>query len=333
MATIYKRGNSWWLRDGDYRKPLRTRSLRLAKLLLEDYEEEKLRPKKIIRLEAAIARYVEESKPFNKPSHYFDKKRILEKFASSCENVRLLEVDLDPVAKYLNTRHHLSSYRWNTERHILIAFFNWAIRRDFYKAANPVKEMQKKLEPRGKAALALTRSQISKVLLVIKKNADIFDAFRLALNSGLRVQEIENMQFSDLELRNFSMKVQAHSDGWTPKDYEARSVPLNPAAVRIIKKREKLKALSPYLFCNAHGEKHGKDWVTAISRSMRRAGIPHGGWHLTRHTFATRAVENGMDLESLRLIVGHADTKILLKYIHVSPQYKSWVVRKLPNIA
>jgi len=332
MTTIYARGKTYWLRDGKHRESLKTKNKELAKLRAKDYESEKLRPKGTLKLEAAIERYLAHVKPSNKPVHFSDKKRILQKFLAISGNVLLHAVGEEQVTKYLGTRESLSPYRWNTERQTISALLNWAIARNFYRDANPVKLVLKKKEPRGKAADILTNAQIKKVRLIVKHNRDMEDAFLVALNGGFRVQEIENQQWDDFQLEHEGTKVQAHADGWCPKDYEARFVPLNHLALRIYRRRQKEQALSPFIFPNAKGGRHEKDWVTAMSRAMRRAGIAHGGWHRTRHTFATRAVENGMDLESIRIIMGISDTKTLLKYVHVSDDYRERVRKRLPRI-
>lgn len=333
MATLYRRGKTWWLRDGAHRESLHTKSKKLARLLGNDYEEKRLRPTKVIRLRAAVDDYLTYVKPFNKASTYIDKKRILNNFAKACgEHLLLHEIADGPIAKYLSTREKLSPYRWNTERQSISALFTWAINRNFYKNANPVKVIHKKKEPRGKAAEILTPQQIKKVHLVIKKNRDMDDAFALALNGGFRIQEIENQHWTDVDLERWTAKVQAHDDGWSPKDYESRIVPLNLTATKIYKRRLRLKGLSIFVFANSMGNKHGKDWITAMSRAMRRAGIKHGGWHRTRHTFATRSIENGVIQEDVREIMGIADSKTLRKYVHVTEDYQERVRKRLPEI-
>ncbi|GAI54494.1 unnamed protein product [marine sediment metagenome] len=52
-----------------------------------------------------------------------------------------------------------------------------------------------------------------------------------------------------------------------------------------------------------------------ISRLKRRAGLTSsGGPHRFRHYFATRCLENGMDMNSLRLLLGHATLSMVLRY-------------------
>lgn len=50
-----------------------------------------------------------------------------------------------------------------------------------------------------------------------------------------------------------------------------------------------------------------------------------------RHTFATRVVENGIDLVVLASILGHANLKMVMRYAHPSENYKAEAVRKIEN--
>jgi site-specific recombinase XerD len=56
-------------------------------------------------------------------------------------------------------------------------------------------------------------------------------------------------------------------------------------------------------------------------RAFKKAGLGSGGFHRLRHTYATRAIEAGMDVETLRKIMGHSETRTLQKYMHVSPEH------------
>lgn len=208
---------------------------------------------------------------------------------------------------------------------------NWAIKRHLYRDENPIGLIPKKKEPRGKAADILNAAQIKKIRLIINGNRDLADAFSVALETGMRIQEIENQQWDDFDIERTITRVRAHDDGWSPKDYEARIVPLSPSVVKIYKRRLKFKDLSPFVFCNEKGAKHGNDWVVAMGRAMRRAGIKHGGWHRTRHTFCTVAAGNGMDLEELRRVTGHSDVKTLRKYLHASDDYAERVRKLMPR--
>ena len=60
------------------------------------------------------------------------------------------------------------------------------------------------------------------------------------------------------------------------------------------------------------------------------AGITRANFHSLRHTFATRAVENGMDIKTLSTILGHADVQTTLNlYAHTTQEHALSELEKL----
>ncbi|MBO7525372.1 MAG: tyrosine-type recombinase/integrase, partial [Clostridia bacterium] len=61
--------------------------------------------------------------------------------------------------------------------------------------------------------------------------------------------------------------------------------------------------------------------------------ITHKGFHSLRHTFATRALECGMDIKSLSEILGHKNPNITLKrYTHSLYEHKADMMNKIGRI-
>lgn len=61
--------------------------------------------------------------------------------------------------------------------------------------------------------------------------------------------------------------------------------------------------------------------------------IPHNGLHSLRHTFATRALECGMDIKTLAEILGNANPTVTLKrYAHIMLEYKVQMMNKLGKL-
>lgn len=65
----------------------------------------------------------------------------------------------------------------------------------------------------------------------------------------------------------------------------------------------------------------------------RAEGLPHVGLHGLRHTFATRWVENGLDIKSLSELLGHSDAALTLNiYTHSLPEQKRACMDKLASL-
>ena len=62
-------------------------------------------------------------------------------------------------------------------------------------------------------------------------------------------------------------------------------------------------------------------------------GIPHKGFHSLRHTFATRALECGMDVKTLSEILGHANPTITLnRYAHSMFDHKTSMMNRVGKL-
>ena len=72
-----------------------------------------------------------------------------------------------------------------------------------------------------------------------------------------------------------------------------------------------------------------KDTKTAFRGALRRAGIPRCRFHDLRHTFATRLVCLGVDLVTVKQLMGHAEISTTMKYTHPSPPHKRDAVARL----
>lgn len=138
----------------------------------------------------------------------------------------------------------------------------------------------------------------------------------LMLDSGLRLNEVVTLQKSKIHIAEGYIIVNG-------KGNKERFVPLG---------LNSKKALLRYLGYIPKGEKETplfvKDTLTPINQSTVKqlfrklkvtSEIPRLRPHLLRHTFATRYLENGGDIYSLQLILGHTSLEMVKKYVHLTP--------------
>lgn len=149
----------------------------------------------------------------------------------------------------------------------------------------------------------------------------------VSLNTGIRQGSLFALRWSDISLKEGILTVRAASS----KSGKTVRVPLNRTA------RETLSAWQKQTRGNGDGlvfpsPKGGgmmDNCRSAWERLLRDAGIEGFRWHDMRHDFASRLVMAGVDLNTVRELLGHADLKMTLRYAHLAPEAKARAVEAL----
>ena len=137
--------------------------------------------------------------------------------------------------------------------------------------------------------------------------------------TGLRVSELIRVRIEDLVMDAGFLRT-------IGKGSKERIVPFGDAArdtmTRYIEggRRELDKHGDPHLFLSNRGRPMSRQsfWMKIV-RYARLAGIKsHISPHVLRHSFATHLLENGADLRSVQLMLGHSDISTTQIYTHVS---------------
>ena len=76
-----------------------------------------------------------------------------------------------------------------------------------------------------------------------------------------------------------------------------------------------------------------KDVKGAMAAAVKRAGLPKITWHMFRHSFATRLLADGVDIVTVKELLGHADIKTTMRYAHSNDDAKRRAVQKLSKSA
>lgn len=135
---------------------------------------------------------------------------------------------------------------------------------------------------------------------------------------GLRCSEVRNIQLKDIDFERKSLFVRA---GKGRKD---RMVVLGDLQVKVIEKYLKAEKPQKWLFTgnNSSGEvvplsKQGVQWI--VRQARKKAQIQKEvTTHTLRHSFATHLLEMGLDIMTLKDLLGHAEIRSTLIYLHVS---------------
>lgn len=136
----------------------------------------------------------------------------------------------------------------------------------------------------------------------------------VALNTGLRRGELFGLSWADVNLQSRLLTVQAGN----AKSRKARHVPLNEEAHAVLTRCRKHGLKSGLVFPGAYGER-----MTNVNKSwdgiVTAAGLVDFRFHDLRHTFASKLVMAGVDLNTVRELLGHSDIAMTLRYAHLAP--------------
>ena len=150
----------------------------------------------------------------------------------------------------------------------------------------------------------------------------------VALNTGLRRGELFALLWGDVDLLGARLTVRAAVRG-AAKSGVSRVLPLNPAALRVLRAWHPVNApIDARVFPGKDGaplDSIKKSWGALVAA----AKINNFRFHDCRHDFASRLVMAGVDLNTVRELLGHADIKMTLRYAHLAPEHKAAAVAKL----
>ena len=138
--------------------------------------------------------------------------------------------------------------------------------------------------------------------------------------SGMRISELINLTLNHLDLNRGSVQVLG-------KGNKERLIPITDQAIKIIQiyllqSRDRLAKNKDhiYVFLSTHGKKMTRQsFWHRLKIYMRRERIEKDIHpHTLRHAFATHMLNNGADLRSVQLLLGHSDLSTTQIYTHVA---------------
>ena len=178
---------------------------------------------------------------------------------------------------------------------------------------------------------------------VMRKPQPIEIGILLALNTGLRIGELCALQRQDIDftagtvsVRNTAQRINYGGRTklvvQTPKSAASNRVIPIPAEMLTLL-RQYVYAFAPgcYLFSrNPAWSLEPRTCQRHFKALLKHCGLPDRNFHSTRHTYATRCVEEGADIKTVSELLGHSNPQITLRlYMHSSMRHKREVVQRI----
>jgi site-specific recombinase XerD len=150
----------------------------------------------------------------------------------------------------------------------------------------------------------------------------------LSLSTGIRKGTLFGLEWRDV---NFTEKILTLREEIEKSD-KTRHMFLNDTAYDVLSKwKEQSPKTAPnaLIFPSPKTGKRIDNCNSAWEALLERASIENFRWHDMRHDFASQLVMEGVDLNTVRELMGHADLKMTLRYAHLAPENKLQAVKVL----
>ena len=167
----------------------------------------------------------------------------------------------------------------------------------------------------------------------------------ICLYTGIRLGELLALTWNDIDFDKRLLKInktvytitkdgknEAYID--KPKTKQSnRIIPLPKQLIDVLRKNKKISTSNYIISTKNGGVVQNRSYQKTFKSILRKCNIPYKNFHSLRHTFATRALELGMDVKTLSEILGHKNSIITLnRYSHSLLEHKFEFMNKVGKL-
>jgi integrase len=146
----------------------------------------------------------------------------------------------------------------------------------------------------------------------------------VALHSGMRLGEILNLYWRDIDFQSGFMLIRDSKNG------EARPVPMDKTLIALFAAYPR-RAGVDLVFATPAGRRYTTLRV-GFRSACNRAGITDFRFHDCRHSYASHFIMAGGDLATLQRLLGHKGIAMTLRYSHLSPSFRLAAIDRMNNL-
>ena len=159
----------------------------------------------------------------------------------------------------------------------------------------------------------------------VSRSNDLYLLVLLALTTGARRQELQNLRWSDVDVEHGQVVFHDTKNG------DVRTVPVRGEALGLLKtkKRAKVRAISSWVFPSPTRPGEHGEFRTAFDAAVKRADIEDFSFHGLRHTAASWMAMSGVPLHTIGVILGHKTASVTKRYAHLSPAHNAEAIEAM----
>ncbi len=324
---IYKRGGVWWMsfvyQEKQIRRSTETADRKLAQRIFDKVKGEIAEGKWFERLPGEdytfgdlMKKYLEEYSLVNKaPSSHKRDKSIAKNLLGTFEKRFLPDITSKDISEYKIRRREegVSPRTVNYELTLMSHAFNIAIREWEWVKENPVKNVSKE-RVHNQIERWLTLDEEQRLLKVSPKWLQEIIVF--AINTGFRQSEILDLKWPQIDFERRTVTISEQ------KNRGVDTLPLNETVMKLLRGRVgTVRSESDYVFPNTNYDRKGNRLLLkAFYSALKKSGVKNFRFHDLRHTFATRLVQNGVDLYTVQKLGRWKNTSMVMRYAHHYPE-------------
>ena len=226
------------------------------------------------------------------------------------------------IEKFRYQRLKLGNARATINRYLAVMkkLYNVAIN-EGVPTSNPVRKVRFYSEAENLKERILTHEEEERLLGAAP--AHLRPILVIALNTGMRWSEIVNLTWRDIDLKAGLIHVVKAKSG------KPRLININSVLHEELTALRAKSSASPYVLPSMVTGKPYASLYRCFIKACKAVGVTGLRFHDLRHTFATRLVQGGADIETVRVLLGHHSIIMTQRYTHSSYEMKQRAVESL----
>lgn len=313
MASVYKRGDKWWVRfqwrGQEIRKSARTTVKSEAREYLahlqNQYRQIDTTGRQRVTFDAATVQYIQEHLSQKEVSTIGAYQQCLRVLSGEFSGQYLDEITRKKIASFeAQQMQRVSPSTVKHYRAALSGIFKVALRHDWVDR-NPCRDLDA-IKISNARYRFLTQSEWQTLKKALPE--PLLSIAEISVLRGMRLGEILALKWSDIDNGRDEISLSKTKNG------RPRVIPLEGAVDPIMRQPGR----SGYVFSNSKGRQMDVAYVSRrVNKIAREAGIEDFTFHDLRHTYASWYVQRGGDLYRLQLILGHLSPAMTQRYAHL----------------
>ncbi|MCX5815318.1 MAG: site-specific integrase [Proteobacteria bacterium] len=311
---LYKRGDTYWMNvmhnAKRIQKSLETGNKSLAQKIYAKAITEMTENRYFDGAEAKRMTFDQLIEKYMKSHEHMRDRTSLKALNAFFSGRNVLEINSRFVSDYRDQRKQAGRKPATIyqELSFLRRVFNVAIREWELLKDNPVSKLSFSVGNKNARTRWLTLAE-EQTLLECATNPYYLRALLiLALHTGMRRGEILNIRWEDVDFERKLITVMESKNG------DKRGIPMSNLVFQTLKSYRERGIKGKVFNISVRSIREAYD------KAILKAGINDFHFHDLRHTFATRLVQNGVDLYKIKEILGHKTINMTLRYAHHYPE-------------